>query len=656
MAAACARPSPERVAPLHAVEISTYARLLRMADVRELDPMLVEGGLAAESPIIRSAAAIAVGQVRGTPFGPRLRAMLRDPDTTVAATAAFALGLLRDTASIPDLAASLTVAGTVAAEAAWALGQAGEPARLVIERALANHELPPDVLGALLLAAARLRPVPSAAAVAHLAHRNPDVRWRALYVLARPVAPAGARPALTAARDTSHQVRALAARTLAVQAAGDSLRLEALTTLARLVRDAHPHVRINAVRALATYGGVARQTALALSDDPDANVRIAVAQSAGAVLDSGRAGWLALWSADTGFAYRRSVLASALRAGASLEIADPGSDSSWARAADWRLRVAVAEAAGGGGADRIRRNVVPLLSDVDGRVRAAAYGAVGAFADSLAPSWRTQYLLPGLRDADPFVRATVLAALAAGAAAEELPAVLAAYRLAQGDSTNDARVAAVRYLASAWRRDSAAISDSLRRAIASLPAPADPLVRAEGAGIPVLEAWTHAPGTGRALPWYEERVRRIVLPALAGRLPTVEIVTERGSIVLELLSRDAPLTVDNFLSLARARFYDGLRFHRVVPNFVAQDGDPRGDGNGGPDYAIRDELNRHRYGRGTVGMALSGPDTGGSQYFITHSPQPHLDGGYTVFGRVIIGLDVLDRVVQGDRIERVRIR
>jgi cyclophilin family peptidyl-prolyl cis-trans isomerase len=136
----------------------------------------------------------------------------------------------------------------------------------------------------------------------------------------------------------------------------------------------------------------------------------------------------------------------------------------------------------------------------------------------------------------------------------------------------------------------------------------------------------------------------------------VEIRTERGLIGLELFAGDAPLTVHNFLTLARAGFYAGTNFHRVVPNFVAQDGDPRGDGRSGPGYTIRDELNRRSYGRGVVGMALSGPDTGGSQYFITHSPQPHLDGGYTVFGRVRTGFDVLDAVLQGDRILEVVVR
>jgi cyclophilin family peptidyl-prolyl cis-trans isomerase len=124
---------------------------------------------------------------------------------------------------------------------------------------------------------------------------------------------------------------------------------------------------------------------------------------------------------------------------------------------------------------------------------------------------------------------------------------------------------------------------------------------------------------------------------------------------LKLFATEAPLTVYNIVSLAEHGYFDGQRFHRVVPNFVVQGGDPRGDGNGGPGYAIRDELTRRRYGRGTLGMALSGPNTGGSQFFVTHSSQPHLDGGYTVFGELVEGGDVLDRIIQGDRIVRVTV-
>ncbi len=119
---------------------------------------------------------------------------------------------------------------------------------------------------------------------------------------------------------------------------------------------------------------------------------------------------------------------------------------------------------------------------------------------------------------------------------------------------------------------------------------------------------------------------------------------------------DAPLTVDNFIKLARLNYFNGLAIHRVVPNFVMQDGDPRGDGNGGPGWEIRDEINEIPYQRGMVGMALSGKNTGGSQWFVTHSPQPHLDGGYTVFGRVNENdMKIVDNLVRGDKFLSVKI-
>jgi cyclophilin family peptidyl-prolyl cis-trans isomerase len=117
-----------------------------------------------------------------------------------------------------------------------------------------------------------------------------------------------------------------------------------------------------------------------------------------------------------------------------------------------------------------------------------------------------------------------------------------------------------------------------------------------------------------------------------------------------LYPHDAPITVDNFASLTRRSFYHSLSFMRVVPYFVIQGGDPRNDMEGGPGYNIRCEINMLPYERGSVGMALSGKDTGGSQFFITLSPQPHLEGGYTCFGRVISGMPVVERMTAGDRI------
>ena len=138
-----------------------------------------------------------------------------------------------------------------------------------------------------------------------------------------------------------------------------------------------------------------------------------------------------------------------------------------------------------------------------------------------------------------------------------------------------------------------------------------------------------------------------------GKKPTATVVTTKGSFTIEFLPDDATLNVDNFIQLAKQGYFNGITVHRVVPNFVIQDGDPRGDGNGGPGYTIRCEINEMPYERAAVGMALSGKDTGGSQWFVTHSPQPHLDGGYTVFGRVTHGMEVVDQIVRGDRILRV---
>jgi cyclophilin family peptidyl-prolyl cis-trans isomerase len=231
--------------------------------------------------------------------------------------------------------------------------------------------------------------------------------------------------------------------------------------------------------------------------------------------------------------------------------------------------------------------------------------------------------------------------------------VLRSYSRAASDSGNDARIASIRYIANAWRRDSAAFSDSLRRVVSAIPASDDPLVRAEAKEISLLSSWPGTQGARRDAAWYESIVRDVVSPALRGSSSRARIETARGPITLELLGEDAPLTVANFERLARAGYYRNVHFHRVVPNFVAQDGDPRGDGNGGPGYAIRDELNLQRYSRGAVGMALSGPDTGGSQYFLTLSPQPHLDARYTIFARVIAGEAAMDALVQGDAIRDI---
>lgn len=132
---------------------------------------------------------------------------------------------------------------------------------------------------------------------------------------------------------------------------------------------------------------------------------------------------------------------------------------------------------------------------------------------------------------------------------------------------------------------------------------------------------------------------------------------DKGDIVIELFPKEAPKTVANFEKLIKEGFYDGLIFHRVIPGFVAQGGDPLGTGVGGPGYTIPDELeeNFHKRVRGALSMAHRGPNTAGSQFFIVYEPQPHLDGVHTVFGQVIEGMDVVDQIQQGDAMNSLEV-
>jgi peptidyl-prolyl cis-trans isomerase B (cyclophilin B) len=136
------------------------------------------------------------------------------------------------------------------------------------------------------------------------------------------------------------------------------------------------------------------------------------------------------------------------------------------------------------------------------------------------------------------------------------------------------------------------------------------------------------------------------------------IETNRGNIELELYPQHAPVTVNNFVFLAREGFYDGVTFHRVISDFMIQGGDPTGTGRGGPGYRFQDEVkgNPLTHETGVISMANAGPNTNGSQFFITHSPQPHLNGKHTVFGKVTSGQDVVNAIRQDDTMTTVTIR
>jgi cyclophilin family peptidyl-prolyl cis-trans isomerase/HEAT repeat protein len=261
-----------------------------------------------------------------------------------------------------------------------------------------------------------------------------------------------------------------------------------------------------------------------------------------------------------------------------------------------------------------------------------------------------------LAAADVIVRATAAGQLGELAPDPETTAALAAALPAalQRDEMNDAALAILDALA---KQKSEAALAAIRTALDS----PDYLLRRRAAAI--IES--AQPDTTASPEHGDGRIETVATRnrigdyrrALARRAARVlaNVSTDKGAFQLELLPDAAPLTVDNFVELARRGYFNRIAFHRVVPNFVIQGGDPRGDGNGGPGYQIRCEINEVPYTRGAVGMALSGKDTGGSQWFITHSPQPHLDGGYTVFARVVSGMEVVDRITRGDRILAVNV-
>ncbi len=137
----------------------------------------------------------------------------------------------------------------------------------------------------------------------------------------------------------------------------------------------------------------------------------------------------------------------------------------------------------------------------------------------------------------------------------------------------------------------------------------------------------------------------------------IEMETNKGTIEIQLFPQYAPKTVNNFVFLAKEGFYDGVLFHRVISNFMVQGGDPTGTGRGGPGYRFEDEFsgNPLRHETGVLSMANAGPGTNGSQFFITHAPQPHLDNKHTVFGKVTKGMDVVNAIRQGDKMVAVRV-
>ena len=609
-------------------------------------------------PRVRRRAALAIGRVGRSEGVAALVASLSDTEPEIRQMSAFALGLIGDAAATDALILALQdPAPAVQGRAAEALGRLGAAAAVDSIGAMVARYVtsafdvdPEDVaypqsleveafrLG--LYALADLKAYdPLAAAVL-----QPDGQpilwwWPVAHALARTNDPRSVTPLITLAGVQGSIGVALAAQGLGTL--GDPAAIEPLVNLLDLDRR-DPFVVATALRALSRFDDQAATKALrqfVVTRDLNVTLRLAAVDALrGRRNVDARDVFIELMTASWA-----PLRASALQALAetdpdSLMLVLSGLDPD----PDWRVRVALAQALTRGEPALATLRLIAMLSDDDQRV---VPSVLESLVELEAPNVEAM-LFQHLEREDIVVRktaASLLGQLRSPAAAERLRA---AFRAAADDSPYLARAAIV----DALGEIGGPIAQEVLTAALEDP---DWAVRVRAARSldRAAPAQDHdrqiRPAPRRSLDY---GAQHLVEPAVS---PHVYIETERGTIQIELAVIDAPLTSDNFVTLARSGYYDGLSFHRVVSNYVVQGGDPRGDGEGGPGYTIRNEINELPFLRGTLGMALDWEDTAGSQFFITQSPQPQLDGRYTVFGRVVDGMDVVDVLQAGDAITRV---
>ncbi|MET0650190.1 MAG: peptidylprolyl isomerase [Pyrinomonadaceae bacterium] len=662
--------------------------------------------LSDSSPAVRARAALAAGRIGDegavAPLGNLLKT---DRDEAVRLNAAFALGEIESEAGAAALTETLQLSksGELRARAVEALGKiaaALPEARadvkkrigdtitttLAAEQRLAKPNRALVLLG--LTAMLRARPENGARTLAlSLGSTDARVRADAANALGRLRAKESLeRLRAMLAADADPVARANAARALG--AAEDAGAFEVLAKHA--ATDADARVRVSAVRALAQIkeprasdplvrrGGelfVAYRSARVggAANPPEVNELLEVATAIGRVLANSndeRATTL-LRAAREGGVVAPEVETALARVAPTQYLREKGvadfvagASRRGAAGVTWQKVSALAQGLGemaGVTSAQVGNSVVSLQADAQIALRALVQSpstppsAMPDLLRALAafkPIDLAAVARAALGNADVIARATaadILSELPPDA--ENARALTEALPRALQDETDDAALSVLGALAKQQGPEvEAAIKSALETTTAYLVRRrAADILRERAGGAAAAERRVETVNTRNHREDYERALAR------TGKSVRALITTDKGAFTIELLPDEAPLTVDNFVGLARKNYFNNVLFHRVVPNFVVQGGDPRGDGNGGPGYQIRCEINDVPYNRGAVGMALSGKDTGGSQWFITHSPQPHLDGGYTVFGRVVEGIDVIDRIVRGDRIRSVTV-
>jgi len=669
LAGCAATPPPVAVAPPQApapvIPLDRKAGwILRLEQSRILQDATLGADLAVlardHKPHVRRRAVLAIGRVGMAEGIPLALTALGDPDESVRATAAFALGLLGDATTSTNLEAALKdTSPLVRARAAGALGLIGATgsAAAIAEAAsgcatllgpIAPDDEDPkgpaeDACRESIVALVRLRQFDALARIVLDANGAPVSKWWPVaFGLQRSTDARAANALATLAAGDGVYTRAFALRGLA--GLKDARAIPIATAIAPKA-DVDVRLRAEAIRALGRLQARSAVPALlgvlAERTTPDVIV-LETVTALGAIADP-RAfdAMLDLFTAPA-----PSVRAAAMSAAAAMDrdgflLALSGME----RDRDWSVRANLAAVLAKMPADTVRGAVEDLAADSDVRVQGPALRALAQIGGADVD----QRILRALEAPDFVVRATAASLVRPADSPGGAAALAAAYTRGESDANHAARVAA---LDASLKFPLAEARPTLMKALEdrewAVRLAAARFLKQAG----VADAAPARPAPVRQDAGFFES-ERLLHPAYT---PHVYIQTRAGRIHLELNMIDAPFTSLAFVELARSGFFNGLKVHRLIPNFVIQAGDPRGDGEGGPGYAIRDELSPLPFVRGSLGMALDGRDTGGSQFFITLSPQPHLDGQYTVFGRVIDGWDVLDRVAAGDVIESVIVR
>jgi cyclophilin family peptidyl-prolyl cis-trans isomerase/HEAT repeat protein len=602
----------------------------RLAEgVSALVPLLASD---AESEV-RQMAAFAMGLIGGATVVEPLMAALNDPDPLVHGRAAEALGQVTHKAAAPAIATMMTThikAGVLTGIAADDVEYPKAPALEAVR------------LG--MYALVRLGAYDQLATALLDGNGQPITHWwPAAYAFRRVNDPRAGAALLHLLKSDGTLTRAFAARGLGVTKEQRGIG----PLIATVLNDREvTNVRVEATRALAELNAAAAKEALikvVANAGLDPNLRLEAVVALGQLRATEAVDLFIELLTDAWPTMRAAAMAA-------LAGTDPDNFVLAISGLDpdrhWSVRAALATALGTVSERRGEARLIEMLKDEDQRVIPSVLNALVAINSPVAETT----LLARLEADDAVVRRAAVNGLVKLKSSKGPAALVQAYERAEKDPTYVARAA---ILAALVELDRERAKPLLQRALQdhdwAVRVRAAALMKTIDPAADVAMQIRPAP----AAPLAElNQLDQMVNPTVT---PVAYIDTTKGMIQIELAVLDAPRTVTNFVSMARRNFLGATPFHRVVPNFVVQDGDPRGDGEGGPAYTIRDEINQLPYLRGTVGMALDWEDTGGSQFFITHAPQPHLDARYTVFGRVVQGMDVVDRLQQWDQIRSVRV-